>query len=342
MTYEAIIKELKTGKTRPIYFLSGDEPYYIDKLTNYIEKHLLDEAAKAFNQMVLYGKDVDYKMILDEARQFPMMSDKRLIVIREAQDMKTIADLVDYVLKPVPHTILVFVYKHKKLDKRTKFAKAITDNALVFESKALYDDKIASWIQNYAIEIGLNIDAQVAQMIGDFLGTDLAKVSNELDKLRLAFGSGPKINMEDVQEQIGISKEFNVFELQKTLSNRDVVKSNLIIRYFINNPKENPIQVLVANLFGYFMKVMITSQNSTDSDVILQKKLGLSTSYFVKDYRTAAKNYNIAHLRNIIVKIKYIDLQSKGVDNRSIDDGQLLKELIYFILHPSFALSTSN
>lgn len=333
MTYEALIKDLKSGKHKPIYFLHGDEPYYIDLISSYIEKNLLEDSAKAFNQIVFYGKDVDYKAITEEARQFPMMSDKRLIIIREAQDMKSLFELADYIQKPVPHTVVVIAYKYKKLDKRTKFAKLILEHAVVFESKVLYDNKMPAWIIEYSHEIGLKLDHKVAQLIAEFLGTDLKKVSNELDKLKISLGSGVKVEIDHVHEQIGISKEFNIFELQKLLGEKDVLKSNMIINYFIDNPKENPIQVTTASLFNYFFKILITAQNVNESDLNLQKLIGLATPTFVKEYKNAARNYSDNHLRNILHKLSEVDLMSKGLGTRSSDDGALLKELGYFILH---------
>lgn len=332
MTHEQVLSDLKAGKYKNIYLLHGDEPYFIDTLVAWMEHHILTEDAQAFNQTVVYGKDVDYKAIIDEARQYPLMSDKRVIIVKEAQEMKTLKDLSDYAKRPVPHTILILVHKHKTFDKRLALAKALSDQ-LVFESKKMYDNQLPAWILGYAKSIQLGIDDKMAQILADYLGNDLSKIANELDKLALSQGRGVKISLEVIQDQIGISKEFNVFELQKALGEKNKAKSFLIAKYFADNPKENPIQVTVINLFGYFQKALIAAQYQSEGDAVLQKKLGLTTAYFVKDYRAVARNFPVSKIRNILMRIRTTDVESKGVNNKSKDDGQLLTELIYFILN---------
>lgn len=332
MTHEQVLSDLKAGKYKNIYLLHGDEPYFIDTLVAWMEHHILTEDAQAFNQTVVYGKDVDYKAIIDEARQFPLMSDKRVIIVKEAQEMKTLKDLSDYAKRPVPHTILILVHKHKTFDKRLALAKALSDQ-LVFESKKMYDNQLPAWILGYARSIQLGIDDKMAQILADYLGNDLSKIANELDKLALSQGRGVKISLEVIQDQIGISKEFNVFELQKALGEKNKAKSFLIAKYFAENPKENPIQVTVINLFGYFQKALIAAQYQSEGDAVLQKKLGLTTAYFVKDYRAVARNFPVSKIRSILMRIRTTDVESKGVNNKSKDDGQLLTELIYFILN---------
>ena len=332
MTHEQVLSDLKAGKYKNIYLLHGDEPYFIDTLVAWMEHHILTEDAQAFNQTVVYGKDVDYKAIIDEARQFPLMSDKRVIIVKEAQEMKTLKDLSDYAKRPIPHTILILVHKHKTFDKRLALAKALSDQ-LVFESKKMYDNQLPAWILGYARSIQLGIDDKMAQILADYLGNDLSKIANELDKLALSQGRGVKISLEVIQDQIGISKEFNVFELQKALGEKNKAKSFLIAKYFADNPKENPIQVTVINLFGYFQKALIAAQYQSEGDAVLQKKLGLTTAYFVKDYRAVARNFPVSKIRSILMRIRTTDVESKGVNNKSKDDGQLLTELIYFILN---------
>jgi len=332
VTHDQILNDLKAGKFKNVYLLHGDEPYFIDTLVSWMEHHLLSEDAQAFNQTVVYGKDVDHRAIIDEARQFPLMSDKRVIIVREAQEMKTLKDLADYAKKPVPHTILVLVHKHKSFDKRLALAKALADQ-VVFESKKLYDNQLPAWILAYAKSIQLGIDDKMAQILADYLGNDLSKIANELDKLALSQGRGVKISLEVIQDQIGISKEFNVFELQKALGEKNKAKAFLIAKYFADNPKENPIQVTVLNLFNYFQKAMVAAQYQAEGDLVLQKKLGLTTSFFVKDYRVVARNFPLKKIREILVNIRMADVESKGVNNRSKNDGQLLTELVYGILN---------
>lgn len=333
MSYKAIIQDLKAKKFSNVYFFFGSENYYIDKLTSYCEKNILDEGLKAFNQTTLYGKEADARRIIDELSQFPMMAQHRVVILKEAQDMKTFGDLLPIIEKPIPHGILVIAYKNPKVDKRTKLGKIILKKSVVLESKALYDNQVASWVNEYANEIGIKIEFDASQLIAEYLGTDLQKISNELDKLKLGLSAGGSVTLDQVQEQIGISKEFNVFELQKAISERNVVKSNMIVQYFGQNQKTNPIQMTVSSLFGYFMKVYITHQNASQTDNILMRSLGLGSPFFVKEYRLAAKNYPISKVRSIINEIKEVDLKSKGVGNRSNDSGALLNELIYYILH---------
>jgi DNA polymerase III subunit delta len=332
VNYDAILLDLKNAKFSPVYCFHGEEAFYIDRLVDYIEAHVLPEEAKAFNQTIVFGKDTDAKAILDEARQYPLMADKRLIVVKEAQEMKTLKDLADYINKPVPHTILVLAHKYKKIDKRLAVSKAL-DKHVFFESKKLYDNQLPNFILQYARAHSIGLNDQGALMLSEFLGNDLNKITNELDKLLIANGKGNKISIDNIQEQIGISKDFNVFELQKALGDKDKVKSFLITKYFADNPKDNPIQVTVSNLYSYFIKIMIAAQHIKEGDSVLQKKMGLTSAYFLKDYKQAAKNFNFDKLRSIILALRQADIESKGVYNKSKNDGQLLTELVYTILN---------
>jgi DNA polymerase-3 subunit delta len=332
MTFKAIKEELEAGGKAPIYLFFGQEDYYIDKLVAIAEKKLLEPGLQAFNQSVLYGKESDARRVIDDISQFPMMAPKRVVILKEAQDMKQIGDLLPIIEKPIPHGVLVISFKSKKIDKRTKVGKLLVSNSNVFESKPLYDNQVAPWIRDYAREINLRLDAQGAQMLAEFLGTDLNKISNELDKLKLSLGD-EAVTLEEIQEQIGISKDYNIFELQNALGIKDIVKANRIVNYFDNNPKSNPIQMTLANLFPYFTKVLISAQNSSENDNVLMKKLGLGSTFFVKQYRLACRNYSQSKLRSIIRHISQTDMESKGVGNRSKSDGEMLRELIYFILH---------
>jgi DNA polymerase III subunit delta len=331
LTVDSIIKELKEKKFRPIYVFHGEENYFIDKLVDYIEHNVIPIEAQAFNQFVVYGKDVDHKYIADEARQYPLMSDKRLIIVKEAQDMKTLKDLVDYVKRPVPHTIVVLAHKNKALDKRISLYKAL-DGHVLFESKKLYDNQLPQFIKDYASKIQLKIDDQIAHVISEYLGNDLAKIANELDKLLINLGKSSAVTLAQVQDLIGISKEFSVFELQKALGERSKTKSYLIAKHMGENGKDNPIQMVVANLFTYFVKLMIITQHQKEADPVLQKKIGLTSAFFLKDYKSAARNYTTAKLREVIGVIRTTDLASKGVNNKSSDDAALLQELVYKIL----------
>lgn len=330
MTVQSIIKDINAGKLKSIYFLTGDEPYYIDYLTDYIENNLLSESEKVFDQAVLYGKDVDATRVIDELMQYPMIASRRLVIVKEAQETKNFNNLESYILKPVQHSILVLNYKNKKLDKRTKIAKALQDHACVFEAKKLYENQIPDWIIEQGKLKGLEIDHNAARLMAEFVGADLSKLSNEIGKL--ALNKTSKINIDAVREQIGISREFNIFELQKALAFKDRLKATLIAKYLGENSKSNPIQVSLANLFNFFMKVMVTVQYNKLTDSELAKAIGLGNTYFVQEFRTAAKNYSLSKLKEIINLISDFDLMSKGVSNRSVSDEQLMKELVYFIL----------
>lgn len=333
MTFDQLIKDIKATRYSPVYFLHGEEPYYIDKIADHIENTVLNEGEKAFNQVVLYGKDADFKVIVDEARQFPMMSPYRVVIIREAQEMKTLTELLTYLEKPSPTSILVICHKYKKLDKRTKFAKVLDENAIVFESKKLYDNQVAPWVKDYIKQIGYGAENGVAEMLAEYLGADLNKISNELEKLSLNVPKSRSITIEDVKEQIGISKDFDVFELQKVLGERNFTKATMIIRYFAQNPTANPVIVTISTLFGYFNKVLITKNYMKHNDQELAKLTGINP-FFLKEYRNAANNYSQAHLHKIFQVLKTADKNSKGIGNRRSNDEAIFKDLLIAFMIP--------
>jgi DNA polymerase-3 subunit delta len=327
MTFSEIQNDLKAGKFAPVYFLHGEEPYYIDLLADYMENHVLTEAEKAFNQVVIYGKEAEIKSIIDEACQYPMMASRRVIIIKEAQDMKNIAGLQPYIEKPVSTTLLVLCYKYNKIDKRTKFSKILDEKAVVFESKKVYENQVASWIKEYLKSSKYTAENGVADLLAEYLGTDLSKISNELSKLMLNVSNNQQISVADVKEQIGISKEFDVFELQRMLGEKNFVKCNLIIRYFSQNQSANPAPMIISSLFGYFNKVMISRYHVGKNDQELGRILGVNP-YFVKEYRTAAKNYPIPHLSKIFNSLKMADKFSKGVGSRRSDVDAIYKDIL--------------
>ena len=333
MTYQQIIKALKSKKYQPVYFLHGTESYYIDAISNYMEQHILSEGEKAFNQMVLYGKETDPKSLIDTASRYPMMAPYQLIILKEAQEMKALKDLKAYIEKAVPTTILVICYKHKKFDKRTKFAKVLKEKALIFESKKLYDNQIPDWIQNYLRERNLNVTTGAANLIGEYLGTNLSKIANELDKMSINVKKGQTINEDIVQQYIGISKDYNVFELQRALAQVQVLKANRIVNYFIANPRKNPLVMVVGSLYNFFSKVYMFHYVKNASDREILSALGLRSEWFLKEYRIAARHYNLAKTQNVIAVLKEYDLKSKGVDRVSTTEGALLKEMVFRIMH---------
>jgi DNA polymerase III subunit delta len=332
MTSEEILKSLKAKQYKPVYFLMGEEPYYIDEISDYIQNNVLDEAEKEFNQSVLYGKDVDILSIISTARRFPMMAPYQVVIVKEAQNIRDIEALQSYVEKPVDSTILVICYKYKTLDKRKSFTKKVADKAVLFESKKIYADKVPGWITNYLKGKNYSINPKAAFMLAEYLGNDLSRIANELEKLSILLKPGMEISPAHVSENIGISKEFNVFELQEAIGRRDVLKSNQIVRYFAANPKDNPLVVTLSNLFSYFSKILLYHYAPDKSSRGIAEMLKISP-FFVKDYEVAARNYSARKAMDIIGEIREYDLRSKGVNNASASDGELLKELLYKILH---------
>jgi len=333
MTYPQIIKELKAKKYSPIYLLHGNEPYYIDKISRYVEENVLTEREKSFNQMIMYGKDTDHKTLIDTCSRYPMMASHQVVILKEAQEMKTLKELLPYIEKPVHTTILVICFKHKKFDGRTKFGKLVKQKALIFESKKLYDNQIPDWIQSYLKDKKLSISPSASVLVAEYLGENLSKVSNELDKLAINLAPGTEVNEKHIQEQIGISKEYNVFELQKALGAKNVVKSNRIINYFISNPKKNPLVVVVGTLFNFFSKVYLTHFLKNSSEKEMMEKLGVRHAFFLKDYKLAARNYPYQQSQDVISILKEYDLKSKGVDRVNATEGDLMKEMVFKILH---------
>ena len=289
-TYDQILNEIHQKQFAPIYFLTGDEPYFIDMISDTIENEALDEADRAFNQIVVYGRDVDVETIANHARSFPMMGDRMVVIVKEAQDVKDLEKFEPY-LDTIPKTtLLVFVYKYKKFDKRKTLAKKIDKMGVWFESKALRDYNIPGWIQSYLKGKGYSISPKATQMLADYLGTDLHKVANELKKLTIALPKNKSIDDADVERNIGISKDFNVFELQNAIGNRDVLKANRIVNYFGDNTKENPLLVTAISLYGFFAKLIKLHHTQDKSQGNLASVLGVAP-YFVRDYQTAARNY---------------------------------------------------
>lgn len=332
MTYDQILKELKAKKYRPIYFLHGNESYYIDQLADYFEHQILDETEKAFNLTILYGKDIDHKQVVDQARRFPMMSSHQVVIIKEAQSMSGLPQLQTYIENPLDTTILVICHKHKKFDGRTKLANVIKKNAVLFESKKPYDNQMPAWVTSYINGIQLKIGPKEAALIAEYLGNDLGKVANELDKLAINLPKGHTVTIDNIQEHIGISKDYNIFELQDALTARNHTKTYQILSYFQANPRNNPLVMVVATLFAFFSKVYLMHALQQSPDREVQKVLGLPTPYFVKDYRKAAQKYNRRQTEKIIHLLKIYDLKAKGVGNASFTDQALMQEMMYHIL----------
>lgn len=332
MTFEQILSDIKKRNFSPIYFLMGEEPFFIDSISDELENNILDETERSFNQIILYGSDVNAKDIMTQARAFPMMGEHLVVIVKEAQNVKDIESIAEYLDKLPPTTILVICYKYKKLDKRKTLAKQIDKKGILFESKKLYDNNIPDWIVKYLASKKYNITPKAAQMLADFLGNDLHKVRNELEKLMVAVPKSKKIDDVDVEYNIGISKDFNVFELQKAIGAKDFVKANQIINYFGDNPNDNPIFMTIVVLYGYFTKLLKLHFSKDKDKNTLATMLGVNP-YFVNDYLVAARNYSWTDCMKCIEVLREFDLRSKGYNSSSdITQKDLYKEMICRIL----------
>jgi DNA polymerase-3 subunit delta len=325
--------ELKNRIYYPVYLLHGEEPYFIDCISDYIADHALSEQEKEFNQTILYGKDTDVATIMSYARRFPMMANYQVIIVREAQELDKLEDqLLPYAEHPLESTILVICYKYKKIDGRRKLTSTVSKNGIVFESARIYDDRIPEWIGDYLRRRGYTITPKASLLLMEFLGNDLGKIVNEISKLLINVPQGSEINDDYVEKNIGISKEFNVFELQKAIGSRNILKANQIVFYFAANPRENPLVKMIPILYSWMSKVLAYHYLQDKSKNAAAAALGVNP-FFVSDYQLAAKNFSPGRIAHIISLLREYDLKSKGVESASVADGELMKELIFKILH---------
>jgi DNA polymerase-3 subunit delta len=348
-----ILLDLKRRIFKPVYFLSGEEPYYIDQVSDFIEQHALEEGEKEFNQDIVYGKDSDLPAILALAKQFPMMSDYKVVIVKEAQNLRELskpaadedpgkgktsamaaaqAQLAAYVQNPLKSTILVFCYKYKTIDKRSAVAKALQKHGVFVETKRLYDNQLPDWITNYIKEQKRQIGPRAAMMLAEYIGNDLSRIAGELGKLLITVKEGEEITPALVQDNIGISRDYNVFELQEALAARDVLKANRIVSHFAGNEKENPPVMVLASLYNYFIKLYKYHALPEKTKGAVASALGVNP-YFADSYARAAANYSPAKLTAVFGALKECDLKSKGVGNPSVPGGELMRELVYKILH---------
>lgn len=332
MDYKKIISELKKKIYRPIYFLHGDEPYYIDEISNYIAENVLSESEKAFNQTVMYGKDTTAEAIDNAARRYPMMANHQVLIVKEAQHLRNINKLIFYAEKPLESTILVLNFKHKKPDKRKKFFKVLKKNAVIFESKKLYDNQVPAWINQYLKTHNFKIAPKASQLLTEFLGTELGKIKNELDKMILVLPENTEITAKHIEENIGISKDYNNFELQDAIRNKNRKKANRIINHFAANPNNNPLVVTITSLYFFFAKILSYHYLADKSKNNVAAELKVHP-FFVKDYQKAAGNYSIAKTVRIISYLREYDMKSKGWQNVSTSHADLLRELLFKILY---------
>jgi DNA polymerase-3 subunit delta len=333
VTHEEIISDLKNRIFKPVYFLAGEEPYYIDLITDYIQDKVLPEDEKAFNQIVLYADDTNIAAIIDTARRFPMMASHQVLIIREAQTLKKLDDLAIYLEKPLLSTILVFSYKYKTLDKRTKLYKILDTHGVYFESPRIRDYLIPAWIERYLMIKGIKTDPSASALLTEYLGTDLHKIVNELEKLIITLPAGkPFITTALIEKNIGISKDYNNFELQKAIGEKNILKANMIVHYFADNPKDNPITLSIASLFSFFSKLLtfhyLTDKSRNNAAAVLKVN-----PFFIKEYENSALRYDVSKTVQIISLLRTYDMKSKGYGDPGTEQGELLKEMVFRILH---------
>ncbi|WP_372756477.1 DNA polymerase III subunit delta [Mariniflexile sp.] len=327
-----LVTDIKNEKLKPIYFLMGEEPYYVDKISDFIEENVLAEENRGFDQMVIYGRDVTIEDVVSNAKRYPMMAKYQVIIVKEAQDLsRSIEKLADYAKQPQPSTILVFNYKYKTLDKRKALYKTLQKTGVVYESKKLYENQVADWIRRILSGKDYTITPKAAQMLVEFLGTDLSKISNELDKLQIILPKGTQISPEHIEENIGISKDFNNFELRQAIGEKNSVKAFKIVNYFAENPKDNPIVVTVSLVFGFFSQLLQYHGLGDKSPRNVASVLKINP-YFVNEYVLAARNYPMKKVSEIISTLREFDVKSKGVGANAVSQGDLLRELMVKIL----------
>lgn len=335
---DVVLKDLKAKKFAPIYFLQGDEPYFIDLITDFIEKNAIPEFERGFNQLVLYGKDSPISTILNNARKFPMMAERQLVIVKEAQSIPDLGKeeaqklLVSYLTNPLPSTILVFAYKHKKLDGRSSLKKELEKKSVFVESGKIKDWNLTQWVDGYFKGLGHQIEPKACQLLADSIGNNLEVLTNEVGKMLINFPEPTKFSTEHISKFIGINKDYNNFELSKAIGFKDVIKANQIIHYFIQNPKAHPVIPIFTLLYNYFTKVALLHRLGPLPENQLASAIGVNP-YGLKEYIAASKNYKLGKVIDVFGYIKEADLRFKGVDSGSMDEGEILRELVYKILH---------
>ena len=334
-TFDGIMRDLRARKYAPVYYLMGDEPYYIDKITDYIAENVLRPEERDFNQTVMFGSDVSTGQVVDAAKRYPMMADRQVVIVKEAQNLRNTEPLEYYLQKPLASTVLVMCHKNGTIDRRKKLAAMVERTGVLFESKKMRERDLPPFIENYLKAKGASIDHKSQQVIADSIGADLNRLVGELDKLLIALPADDRrVTPAIVERQIGVSKDFNAFELRDAIVNKNVFKANQIVKYFDENPKAGNIYSFIPMLFNYFQNLLVAfycpQKGSPDA---LAKWLDLRSAWAAKDYMTGMRNFKATKVLQIIYKIREIDAKSKGLDNPNTPPEELMKELIFFILH---------
>lgn len=334
LTYDSLLKELKAKQYRPVYYLMGEEPYYIDKIADYMADNILSESEKEFNLTIVYGTDVDITTIINAAKRYPMMAEHQVVIVKEAQALRNMEKLSYYLQKPLLSTILVICHKHGVLDRRKKLAAEIEKTGVLFESPKLKDSQLPQFISSYLKQKGVDIEPKATAMLADFIGTDLNRMAGELEKLIMILPHGQtRITPDQIEKNIGISKDYNNFELRSALVEKDILKANKIVKYFDENPKTNPLQMTLSLLFNFYSNLMLAYYAPNKSEQGIADMLGLKTTWQAREYMIAMKKYSGVKTMQIIGEIRYADAKSKGIQNTSATDGDILRELIFKILH---------
>ena len=335
VTFDTVMRDLKARKFAPVYYLMGDEAYYIDQISNWIAENVLQPEERDFNQTIVFGSDLTAAQVVDLAKRYPMMAEKQVIIVKEAQNIKNTEAIEAYVQKPAPTTVLVFCHKNGSLDKRKRLSGLIDKAGVLFESKKLKEAYLPSFIDSYLRAKGVSIDQKSTQIIADSIGADLSRLASELDKIIISLPENDRrVTPEVVENQIGVSKDFNGFELRDAIVNRNVFKANQIIDYFDKNPKAGSIYAFLPLLFNYFQNLMVAyycPKRNNPND--LAQFLDLKSSWGAQQYMTGLRNYTAMKTMQIIHKFREMDAKSKGLDNPSTPPGELMKELVFFILH---------
>jgi len=327
MSAEKIIGEWRKGTFKPIYWLEGEEPYHIDKVVEYAEHKILSESEAGFNLTIFYGKDADWATVINACRRYPMFAERQVVLLKEAQHMRDIDKLEGYIENPLSSTVFVVSYKEKKVDARTKFARVLKQKGEVFTTKKLYDNQLPQWANEMVQQHGLTISQKALALLVDHIGNDLSRIQNEIEKLAVNLGTRKEISEDDIEKYIGVSKEFNVFELQDALGKKNLPKAIRIIQYFESNPKAAPIQLILPSLYGFFSKVYMIFGAGSNDEKIIASAVGVNP-FFVKDYLAAAKNYGEQGVQQTLLLLHQYNLRSIGVHDSGTEDADLLKELV--------------
>ncbi|ROH94911.1 DNA polymerase III subunit delta [Chryseobacterium cucumeris] len=333
---DLILKNIKNKEVLPIYFFHGEEAYFIDVAVKALEHNFLEEDEKAFNQTVTYGKDTSYQEVLSLARQFPMMGDKQVIIVKEAQDLRFNEEenriLEAYVENPVPSTVLVFAHKHKKLDSRKKAAKALDKAKALFLSESVKESNLPKWISDECVKLKINTAPNISHLLAEYLGNDLSRIANELNKLKMILKEGEILDGTIVENHIGISKEYNIFELQKALGTKNANAAFKIAHFMGKNPKNNPFVMMLASLYNYFSNVIIYQTMAGQSPVTIASQMGVNP-YFIKDYAESARLYPLKHATRVISILREFDMKGKGLGAVNMGEAELIRELVYKIIN---------